>query len=79
MTITTENLVVEELKRRVEENKTLIAEQDEEIKVDNFIIFFSTVFCIIEILFLDIIKHLLDVYICVFLCVCVPYPNSFSF
>lgn len=32
MTITTENLVVEELKRRVEENKTLIAEQDEEIK-----------------------------------------------
>ncbi|XP_063610584.1 kinesin-like protein KIF20B [Penaeus indicus] len=32
MSITTENLVVEELKRRVEESKTLIADQDEEIK-----------------------------------------------
>ncbi|XP_037784671.1 kinesin-like protein KIF20A [Penaeus monodon] len=32
MSITTENLVVEELKRRVEESKTVIADQDEEIK-----------------------------------------------
>lgn len=47
MTITTENLVVEELKRRVEENKTLIAEQDEEIKVDNFIIIFFSLFFVL--------------------------------
>ncbi|XP_042879874.1 kinesin-like protein KIF20B isoform X2 [Penaeus japonicus] len=32
MSITTENLVIEELKRRVDENKVLIASQDEEIK-----------------------------------------------
>lgn len=47
MTITTENLVVEELKRRVEENKTLIAEQDEEIKVDNFVIIFFSLFSVL--------------------------------